>query len=68
MNNFQKQDELRNRFWDEAFIQHAIQRAVREAVLDHKRVGNPVADWQEGKVVIVPPEDIPDFEDEPQPL
>lgn len=32
--------------------------AVREALLDHKRAGNPVAIWRDGKVVIVPPEEI----------
>jgi hypothetical protein len=32
--------------------------AVREALLDHKRAGNPVAVWRDGKVVIVPPEEI----------
>ncbi|HLK59311.1 MAG TPA: hypothetical protein VKU00_22315 [Chthonomonadaceae bacterium] len=36
----------------------AVRKAVREAVLDHKRAGNPVADWRDGKVVIVPPEEI----------
>ncbi len=40
-------------------------RAVREAAREHKRAGNPVAGWQDGRVVIVAPEDIPDFEDEP---
>ena len=32
--------------------------AVREALLDHKRAGNPVRIWRDGKVVIVPPEEI----------
>ena len=32
--------------------------SVREALLDHKRAGNPVAIWRDGKVVIVPPEEI----------
>ena len=32
--------------------------AVREALLDHKRAGNPVAIWRDGKVVIVPPDEI----------
>jgi hypothetical protein len=31
---------------------------VREALLDHKRAGNPVAVWRDGKVVIVPPDEI----------
>lgn len=42
----------------------AMQRAVREALQDHKRAGNPVAVWHEGRVVWIPPEDIPSFADE----
>ena len=38
--------------------------AVREALLDHKRAGNPIAVWRDGKVVIVPPEEIVVWEDE----
>ena len=36
----------------------AAQRAVREALLDHKRAGNPIAGWKDGKVVLIPPEQI----------
>lgn len=36
----------------------AFRRAVRDALLDHKRAGNPVAVWKDGRVVIVPPEEI----------
>jgi len=39
-------------------IDGLVRQAVREAVLDHKRAGNPVAGWKDGKVVIVQPEDI----------
>jgi hypothetical protein len=35
-------------------------RAVEEAVRDHKRAGNPIAEWQDGRVVLVPPEQIED--------
>jgi len=34
-----------------------VKQAVREAVLDHKRVGNPVEVMKDGKVIIQP-EDI----------
>jgi hypothetical protein len=44
----------------------AMQRAVREALQDHKRAGNPVAVWDNGLVVWIQPEDIPTFADEPQ--
>jgi hypothetical protein len=36
----------------------AIQRAVREAVLEHARAGNPVATSRDGKVVWITPEEI----------
>lgn len=45
-------------FEDGKEIDAAMRRAVREALLKHKRLGNPVADWQDGKVVWVQPEDI----------
>lgn len=39
-------------------IEKVLQRAVREALLMHKRLGNPIATWKDGKVVIIPPEEI----------
>jgi len=36
----------------------ALRRATRNALLDHKRAGNPVATWRDGKVVIIPAEEI----------
>jgi len=38
-------------------ITAAINRGVREAVLDHIRVGNPVCVAQDGKVVWLSPEE-----------
>ena len=43
-------------------IQEALGRAVQEALRSHKQAGNPVPTWEDGKVVWVQPEDIPDFE------
>jgi hypothetical protein len=49
---------------DDYFATHAkeIERVFRLAVNDalrmHKRLGNPIATWKDGKVVIVPPEEI----------
>jgi hypothetical protein len=40
-------------------IDEALRRAVREALLRHKKLGNSIAVWRDGKVVIVPPEEIP---------
>ncbi len=40
-------------------IEEAMQRAVREALLRHKKLGNPIALEQDGKVVVIPPDEIP---------
>lgn len=45
-------------FADKEEVLRRFTVAVREALLDHKRAGNPVAVWRDGKVVIVPPEEI----------
>jgi hypothetical protein len=37
----------------------AMRQAVREALLDHHRAGNPVAVWRDEQVVWIQPEDIP---------
>jgi len=50
--------ELIRRFSDTDLLTSLIQQAGREAVLDHKRSGVSVSTWQDGKVVIIPPEDI----------
>ena len=39
-------------------IERVLQRAVHDALRMHKRLGNPIATWRDGKVVIVPPEKI----------
>lgn len=40
-------------------IERAVQRAVQEALRQHKRAGNPVAVWRSGQVVWLAPEEIP---------
>ena len=47
------------RVHDVARILEALRLAVQEALLDHKRAGNPIAIWKDGRVVWVKPEDIP---------
>jgi hypothetical protein len=39
-------------------IEHAMRRAVRDALLTHKRAGNIVAAWKDGRVVLVAAEKI----------
>ena len=41
-----------------------LRRAVIQAIQMHKRAGNPIAVWREGKVVWLSPEEIPDAPDE----
>ncbi len=48
-------DEL---FRDGKEIDIALRNAVQQALLQHKKAGNPVAEWRDGKVVLIKPEDI----------
>jgi hypothetical protein len=47
-------------FNDTNEVTQRARQAVRDALREHKRAGNPVAIWRDGKVVILPPEEIPD--------
>jgi hypothetical protein len=40
-------------------VEAILYRAVREVLLRHKRLGQSVAVWRDGKVVILAPEEIP---------
>lgn len=47
-------------------ILHSMRQAVHEALLQHKRAGNPLAVWQDEQVVWIQPEDIPtEWHDDP---
>lgn len=39
-------------------IERILQQAVEHELSIHKRLGNPVAAWRDGRVVIIPPEEI----------
>jgi hypothetical protein len=39
-------------------IEQILRQAVRQALLMHKRAGNPVAGWRDGKVVVIPADEI----------
>jgi len=39
-------------------ITKALEQALHHALLMHKCAGNPMASWQDAKVVIIQPEDI----------
>jgi hypothetical protein len=49
---------LHERLTDHDLIKGAIDRAVREALLTHARLGNPVATWRDGKVVWLQPAEV----------
>jgi hypothetical protein len=36
----------------------ALKEAVAEAIAEHKRRGHPIAVWRDGKVVLIPPDEI----------
>jgi hypothetical protein len=38
-------------------VERILHRAVQHALLMNKRAGNPIASWQDGKVIIIQPED-----------
>ena len=44
----------------------AFKAGVEAALADHKRHDQSVVVWRDGKVVEVPPEEIPDFDQEEQ--
>ncbi|RJQ50601.1 MAG: hypothetical protein C4526_11670 [Nitrospiraceae bacterium] len=39
-------------------IDEALQKAVKEALLQHKKAGNPVVSWKDGQIVWIQPDDI----------
>jgi hypothetical protein len=45
-------------------IERALRAAVRDALQRHKRDGDPVAVWREGRVVWLPPDQIPSLSDD----
>jgi hypothetical protein len=52
-------DKIDQLFADGTLIDRVLQQAVQEAVLRHRKAGFPVSAWRDGKVVWIPPEEIP---------
>lgn len=46
-------------FADGSLIDKALAESVKKALQEHKRAGNTVAEWRDGKVVLLKPEAIP---------
>lgn len=40
-------------------VEAILYRAVHDALLRHKKLGQSVAVWRDGKVLVLPPEEIP---------
>ena len=40
-------------------VDEAMRKAVRHALLTHKRAGNSIASWKDGRAVIIPADEIP---------
>ena len=53
------QPSLLELFEDGRAIDEALRLGVRDALLRHKRLGERVAVWQDGKVVVLEPDQIP---------
>ncbi len=51
-------DRITRAFDEGTPIDEAIIEAVRKARQEHKNAGNPVAEWCDGEVVWIAPEDI----------
>lgn len=47
----EKSTTLAERLRDDRLIQEALTRAVRDALRRHKQAGNPIAVWQDDRVV-----------------
>ena len=52
---------LGERVGDVKLVEEALARAVHAALQRHKQAGNPVAEWRNGEVRWLQPEEIPDF-------
>ena len=53
-----KSPDIDKIFEDGRRIDLALKKAARQARLFHKRSGNPIAGWRNGKVVWISPEEI----------
>jgi hypothetical protein len=52
------------KFADIAGLAAAIGRGVGKAMREHKLMGRSIVVWRDGKVVTLPPEEIPDYDED----
>ncbi len=61
MSNPERATPVDERVQDTTVVEEALAKAVSEALRRHKRAGNPVPEWRDGKVRWLAPEEIPDL-------
>jgi hypothetical protein len=61
MQTLKKVTKSIERFKEPGAIHRALEKATDQAFERHKRLGESVAVWQDGQVVILKPEEIPHF-------
>lgn len=54
----QYKDKIDEALADKERIKQAMASAVHDALLKHKQAGNPVVCMKDGKMVLLPPEEI----------
>ena len=52
-------DKITEAFSNPEKITKALVQGVRDALLKHKKAGNPIVVWRNGKSVLIKPEEIP---------
>lgn len=60
-------DRIDRLFAEGTPIDEAVRAGVRRAMIRHKKLGNSVVSWRDGKVVWIPPEEIPIDDEPPKP-
>jgi hypothetical protein len=51
-------ETFRQMLADADAVETAVRESVHDALLMHKRLGNPVASWQNGQIIWIPPDQI----------
>ena len=54
----ERERDIEERMLDDALIDGALAEAVRDALIQHKRAGNPIAVWENGRVIWIPADEI----------
>lgn len=53
---------------DPTYVDRALTKASKDALLRHKKLGNPIAVWRDERVVWIPADQIPVEDDAPEPV